>query len=328
LRPTAWDGYVRVDYIPEVGRRPERGRLQVTFATVEATIAADVRPGLRAGFVTDDPDGPPTFIQASVSRGRLADDLSELLGASIAAVAEQVVTGPGRSRWTRLNVGAVDSLSSAWAPYRDLVLAGASPPDDDPDDGLDGPTPRPRAGTADQGLWVLLVPDELRRSMADLPVSGGLALLGSGGGEDRDDNDLDELDESELPPVTVSGQWAVPPELAELAGIEPRLVWEIRAGRVHVVARPAPSTTGQAVGTRPTALVSFDDGANRWQTLIPDADGTLRAVIDSLANPERLPAVRLRVTTADTNAPRPGSGDQPGRSRLHHDDETERHDPA
>ncbi len=293
--PIAWDGYARVDYVIEAGRRPERGRLQVNLMTVEATTEANVRPGMRVGFVTGDPDGPPTFIGVRISRGRLPRDVRELLGASLATVADDVVTGPTRSRWARLNLRAVDALADAWAPYRDLVLAGASPPGEDEND---PPATVRRAGTWQHGLWALLAADELRQSMTDLAASGAFNLLGGSSRDGRDEPDGagDETADPWEVPAEASGRWPVPPELARRAAIEPELVWEIRARKVHVLARPA------AGAAESTAQVCFDDGTDRWVSLLPDPGGTLRAVIGSAADPERLPAVRIRVTDPEAGA--------------------------
>ncbi len=309
IPPTAWDGYVRVDYVPEAGRRAGRGRLQVTFATVEATIETDVRPELRAGFVVDDPDGPPAFVRVSVSRGRLAGDVRELLGRSLVAVAEQVIAGPGRSRWTRLNLLEVDSLAGAWAPYRDLVLA-ASLDEDSADDDPDRPAPRPRAGTPrtgtpsariphagtlEEGLWALLAADELTRSIAELADPRAAGTLGHAGPIHGDG-----VNQPDAAPAGASGAWTIPPELAARAGIEPELGWELGGGQVHVVARAAAGTAGPPTGSGPVPRVevAFDDNADRWETLEPAPDGTLRAVIISLADPDRLRCVRIRVTLA------------------------------
>lgn len=310
--PIAWDGYTRVDYVAEAGRRPERGQLQVSLATVETTVQAGVRPGLRAGFVVGDPEGPPTFIVVRLSQRRLSADIRDLLGAGLSAVAEQVVAGPPHSRWTRLDLTAVDALAAVWAPYRHRVLSDAAAPRDGTDDWPDHDLPaddwpdddeadehgpggaRParggrsagtRTGAWGDGLWALIAADDLRASMTELAASGQLSLLG--GDDHADAGDDTGADRS---PQDRVGGWPIPAEVAARAGIEPALRWEIRGGQVHVAATPVAGWTGE-----PAVEVSFDDAAGRWSPLLRAPDGWLRAVIGSTADPEGLPAVRIRV---------------------------------
>ena len=66
---TAWDGYARVDYLPNLGR------IQVTLLTVEPTVYRRLRPGLACAFAADDTGGPPTFVEVDIGFG-LTEDVS------------------------------------------------------------------------------------------------------------------------------------------------------------------------------------------------------------------------------------------------------------
>lgn len=297
---TAWDGHVRVDYLPR------RGRVHVTLLTAEPTVEADLRTGLRAAFVDDDPHGPPAFIGLPVdAAGRLPAEAVDLLGERLFAVAERVVSHPPHSRWTRLDLLALDSLAAAWAPYRHRVLTAMAEPGSpgtasgarDPVSGLRG------IGRWANGLWALLGVDDLRRGLAALPSADPVFM--SGGDEDDPGDDADGFDDFfddsvESAPtgrgadgtsgaVAATGSWELPADIAAAAGVQPTLTWEVRRGVVDVVVAP--------IGNRPPRArlaVSFDDGSERWEPLVLDPSGLLRTTIWSAAEPDRTPTVRIR----------------------------------
>ncbi|MEX5712966.1 hypothetical protein AB1484_33120 [Parafrankia sp. FMc6] len=274
--PTTWDGHVRVDYLPDWRL------LQVTLITGEPAVEAALRRDLRAGFVLDDPEGPPAFVAVTLPAGRLHEEVRHLLGEQIVAIAEQVVAGPPHTRWTRLDVLAVDQLAAIWAPYRVWVLATAA------DEEREQPREPVRAvlGRWAGGFWARLGVEELRRRLTELP-QGELVMLGSA--DPHDDTLDDEGDRPEAAPVVASGRWELPIELAERARVEPGLEWEIRDGAVHIIARQTDAGPG---GTG--LLVSFDDGTQGWTRLEEEPSGVLRAEIASAADPDRLPPVRIR----------------------------------
>ncbi|ABD11939.1 hypothetical protein ThrDRAFT_03390 [Frankia casuarinae] len=330
--PLAWDGFARVDYVDQTPGRRGRGRLQFTLLTVEQTMEADVRPGLRVAFVADDPDGPPVFIGVRTMGRRIPGDLRELLGASVVSVAEQVLAGPPRSRWARLDLRVLDALALAWAPYREQVLAShraaagqesTATTEPDADLPIDAADRRPRSGSWDGGLWALLAVDELRDADVDLPGAASLGMMGGNSGlgpmhatdgpQQRGDDPAEPggaSDQSAHRAEAARGRWEIPRDLAGLAGIERTLDWEIHAGEVHVVARRRPETSVGAVGGQGdfaawprTVEVSFDNGSGIWTPLAPHPDGTLRAQLTITVVLAQLPAVRVRVTDPDGAGP-------------------------
>lgn len=108
---TAWDGYTRVDHLPDPGR------VRVTLLTVEPVVHRRVRPGLACAFVADDATGPPAFVELDVGWGE-TEEL--LLGRSLLEVITSLV-GP-QTRYVRLGLDEVASLADRWAPYRSQVL--------------------------------------------------------------------------------------------------------------------------------------------------------------------------------------------------------------
>lgn len=263
MGPTTWDGHVRVDYLPE------SRRLQVTLITVEPTREAQLRRGLRAGFVIDDPDGPPAFVAADLPAAFLPADLGELLGPRLAPEARLVIGEEPQVRWSRLGLSEVDDLAETWAPYRAVVLAGVEQPS------------RMRAvGAWAGGLWARLGVED---------IVAGIAALGPptpAMGDVRYDHDDPFGGEPEEPEVL--GSWELPASLAQAAGVEARLQWSAAGGLVTVTARRV------AAPGAPLAVM-FDDGRGRWTVLEPDGEGVLRAAIASSADPAVLPAVRVRV---------------------------------
>ncbi|WP_273942050.1 hypothetical protein [Kutzneria chonburiensis] len=158
---TAWDGYARVDYLPEPGR------IQVTLLTVEPTVYRQVRPGLACAFAADDAVGPPTFVGMDIGFG-LTDDEMVLLGA-LASVASELMTARSGSRTARLALDEVAELAETWTPYRAPVLAEST--DDAP----------ARTGVWGSELWTRLSGLGLAAALvAQSP--GHLAGFRSGGG--------------------------------------------------------------------------------------------------------------------------------------------------
>lgn len=313
--PTAWDGHARVTYLPDLRQ------LQITLVSFEPMDQASLRRGLRAAFVTDDPTGPPTFVSVELRLGRLPADLPDLLGPALYAATETVIDRPPRSRWVRLDVREVDELAAAWAPYRALVLSAAATPAvaNSADDFLAQTAHAARtAGRAvgrwTNGLWTRLGVEELREGLAALP-RGQLQFQGgqqAGPSDDpfANDDEDDEYDDDvgDLRPglageesadrtSPVSGQWPLPAELANQAGVEPELTWELGNGGIDVIARRAGADAEPGVGAAEGGelAVSFDDGGDSWQELVAEPSGLLRARIASATNAERLPAIRVRV---------------------------------
>lgn len=270
MSPTTWDGRARVEYLPEYQQ------LHVTLSTVEPTTETELRDGLRVGFVSDDPDGPPAFVAVTLRANRLTADVHQLLGPRLAAAAEQVTAGPVLMRWTRLNLVEVDDLAAVWAPYRAAVLAAIDVGEQSAGVGRRSVQ---ALGEWAGGLWARLGVDDLRMALADLaraePVFRGDPFADDGG-----------IDRPE--PATATGEWELPHALADAVRIAPRLRWEATGGLVDVVARPV------AAGAMGEIWVSFDDGAEAWARLEPDAAGLGRATIASAADPSHLPAVRVR----------------------------------
>lgn len=269
MTPTAWDGHARVDYLPHLVR------LQVTLFTVEPTVEADLRGGLRAAFVVDDPAGPPAFVGAVLERGLLSDDLRHLLGPRLGDTADAVLAAPPRCRFVRLDLVEVDDLAQAWAPYRAAVLAPAG--DHTAASALGGRRWASVVGRWAEDLWTAIHPGDLRTALT--AIEGGDAMRG---------DDPFGADEPADGPVAV-GVWALPPELADAAGIEPELGWAAQVdGLIEVTARSSGSSVGGAV------WVSFDDGSQRWARLADDGVGRSSARMATAVDPDRLPCIRVR----------------------------------
>jgi hypothetical protein len=268
---TPWDGHVRVDYVPAFSS------LQVTLATVWPTKEAELRRGLRAGFVRDDPDGPPAFVEVRAPGGRVPADVRDLLGDRLLAEIQQVVAGPVRSRWLRISLRAVDELAEAWAPYRPWILADQSP--------APAAEPAPVLGRVARGLWSRLGVSDLRAALS-LPRPPDLGFRTDRPGPDDDEDTADEPG-----PPTASGRWELPAELAWRTGVEVDLIWELYGDRrVHLTARRAAA----AVSDPPSLEVAFDDGAERWARFVEDEPGVLRTSIVSATDPSRLPPIKVR----------------------------------
>ncbi|ONH24743.1 hypothetical protein [Pseudofrankia asymbiotica] len=274
---TPWDGHVRVDYVPDLSS------LQVTLATVWPMKVAVLRRGLRAGFARDDPDGPPAFVEVRAEGGQVPADVRDLLGDRLLAEIQQVVAGPSRSRWLRINLRAVDELAEAWAPYRRWILA-----DESPAPAAAAAEPTPVLGRLARGLWSWLGVGDLRDALS-LPPTRDFGFRSAGSLDDDDDDDEDIADEPS--PPTASGRWALPVELAWRTGVERDLAWEVYSDRrIHLIARRAVTASSDP----PPLEVAFDDGTERWTRFVSAEPGVLRTSIVSAADPSRLPPIKVR----------------------------------
>lgn len=237
---TAWDGYARVDYVPE------QGRLLITMSTIEPTVYQRLRAGLAAMFVVDDPDGPPTLLVIDVDAD-LRGELPWLLGDRLARVAREVIGGEPRSKLVQLDIDEVAALAEHWAPYRAEVLAGART-----DEANDGVRARigARVGTWADGLWTRIGGLELLRAVAAI-AAGRARPVG-------ERSAIDEPDEHGWRAETV------PERLADRAGIEPTMAWRVgftSSGRRSMTVRVR-SVVDSEQG--PELFASFDDGTDRW----------------------------------------------------------------
>jgi len=249
---TTRDGHLRVD------RPPDGATVTLTLLTVEPTTEAQVRVGLLAGFVTDDPDGPPARLTVATPEGQLPDDVAALLGTRVAvAVAALAGTG-GAGAWLQLDLVEVDDLAAAWAPYRVRVLAPAT-------------APEATVGSWAEGLWTSLDLPDWRELVGDLTLApvfrGGSSgpVLRSGPSE-PDPGD----------PPMASGRWLLPAPMAEEAGCRRTVSWSVRPGpggtvRVEVEA--------ERVGRDQPAvlLAGVDEPGGAWEPLRADGPDRLRA---------------------------------------------------
>lgn len=269
---TTWDGHARVDYA-----LAER-TLVVVLSTAEPTIEADMNQRLRAGFVTDDDDGPPAFLAAVLTTGALPDDLREMLGPRLSEAADNVLRGPSRGSWTRLDLDEVSRLATVWAPYRAWVLAQATQP-------APARSLVAAVGAWADGLWTRLRVDDLKAALGGLALAPIRSEFDDPFGDPSDNPHGDGADDRAAP---ARGSWTLPADLAGAAGIEPRLEWETDGGGVRLMARS--TGTGTA-----NVLVAFDEVGQPWRPLRPGPGGVLSATIVTLHIAADLPAVRLQV---------------------------------
>ncbi|MEU5692286.1 hypothetical protein [Actinosynnema sp. NPDC020468] len=263
---TAWDGYARVDYLPNPGR------LQVTLHTVETTVYRRLRPGLACAFVSDDMSGPPAFVEVDVGV-EPGYDASVLLRGRLLTVARELI-GPGQSsRATRLRLDELAELARTWAPYRAFVLAPE-------------PTAVRRTGSWARGLWALF--DGLRLAEALLRYRPAAVL------EHRGSESIDE-DTADWHPLVL------PEELARAAGVAPRARWtvyrdETLAGDEEI------GLVVEVVGTSadpPDLVVGLDDGTGRWVDFRPGSGATRFSADVPLAADAPEPSLRFRTRGED-----------------------------
>ncbi|MEV0697265.1 hypothetical protein AB0I53_05010 [Saccharopolyspora sp. NPDC050389] len=241
-----WDGHLRIDHLPE------RGTVAVTLLTAEPAMEVRLRSGLVAGFATSDPEGPPTFVSVALRDDGIPDDVAELLGPRVsAAVADAVATG-GRGGWLELDLGEVDGLAEAWAPYRAAALDSAIP------------APRGTLGAWAGELWTRL------------DLAGWADALRGGELQFRSGR-TDELEpDQEI--------WRLPGELAAAVGVDPEVTWTIRpraggAIELDLSVRPTGDEANAVLQAGP------DDGSQHWQTFEPDPSGVLRARLVTPGDP-------------------------------------------
>lgn len=257
---TAWDGHVRVDYLPDAHR------LRVVVLTIERTVLRRLHDGLSCAFVLNDPAGPPTFVDLDLANG-MTDDVRALLGAPIAALAEAALDSQGpMSRSGRLRLVDVETLARTWAPYRDQVLSVRT-------------ETRPSLGSWAGELWTLVHDSTLAAVLRTRSVE----TLGA-----RD------ASHEESP----WRHFDLPAALAEIAGVEPRVEWTAydREGEPGLVVRvrEISGTTGHRL------LVGLDAPHAEWVPLVadPEPGGRLIAEIP-LRGAADGAALRFRTVTEE-----------------------------
>jgi hypothetical protein len=205
---TAWDGYTRVDYLPDPGR------VRVTLLTVEPVVHRRVRPGLACAFVADDATGPPAFVEVDVGWGK-TDEL--LLGKSIMSV----ITGlaGGGTRHVRLGLDEVAGLADRWAPYRSQVLGTAA-----------------ESGSLASGLWTSFRALGFTRALRTLSTNPDPAF--------RDGNDLAFDWQPILLPVPLAQDAGVKPMARWVAYRQQTTSGEVETG-VVIQATAVPGHVGR-----------------------------------------------------------------------------------
>jgi len=105
-----------------------------------------------------------------------------------------------------------------------------------------------------------------------------------------------DTDRERIEEPGATGRWTLPVELARKAGIEPELIWELRDSEIQLIARTTVTDIdpNEDAGAGSEVQVSFDDGEDRWTTLTAAPSGLLRTSMVTTAEPERLPAIRIR----------------------------------
>ncbi|QIZ33683.1 hypothetical protein [Saccharopolyspora sp. ASAGF58] len=245
-----WDGHLRIDHLPD------RGTVAITLLTAEPTLEVQLRNGLVAGFVAADPEGPPTFVSVALRDNGVPDDVAELLGPRVAAAVADAIAAGGPGGWLELDLGEVDGLAEAWAPYRAVALEPAIP------------APRGTLGAWAGELWTRL----------DLAGWAG-ALRGP---ELRFRSG--ESGEREADPPAAQEIWRLPDELAAAVGVAPEVTWTIRplaggAVEIGLAVRPAGGTANAVL------QAGLDDGSQHWETFEPDPSGVLRARLVASGDP-------------------------------------------
>jgi hypothetical protein len=236
---TAWDGYARVDYLPEPGR------LQITLLTIESTVYRRLRNGLACAFAAEDRAGPPTFVEVDIGT-RPTDDARVLLAGQLITVAEGLIGPETSTRPARLRLDELSALAKTWAPYRDWVLAPE-------------PDPRPlRSGSWASGLWTIFSGLGLTAALRALPDP---ALPGWRSSHETtvDWRDLE-----------------LPPDLADAAGVDPRVQWVVDQSPSYT-GEVVTSVLVRAAGRPSIAarlLVGLDDGQGEWVELAADSPGS------------------------------------------------------
>lgn len=267
---TAWDGHVRVNYLPRVHR------LRVIVLTIERTLLRRLHDGLACEFVINDPAGPPTFVDLDLADG-MTDDIRALLGGQIARLAEAVLSDPSLghgpvSRSGRLNLLDMETLARTWAPYRDHVLNARA-------------ETRPSLGSWAGELWTLFRDSALAAALRAGPV------------------DAPALNAREVDQSGDESEWRhfdLPAGLADIATVEPRVEWTVydREGERRLTVRATAAAGG---ATRPRLLVGLDAPRAEWVPLVadPEVDGRLTGNVP-LRGDAADAALRFRTDTEET----------------------------
>lgn len=241
---TGWDGRARVMYLPA-----QRMQVQINLLTVEATTECPIRDGLVIGFAGQPVSGPPVRLAVRLYRGALPADVGELLGVPLAATVQQVLAGPDRVRWTRLDLVGVGELTESWAPYR-VGVPSLGIDDDATPAGI-----RAVAGRWADGLWTWLAATDVRSALSGLLARPGQPAF----------RDTPRDQGGQLEPA--AGQWELPAKLAAAVAVEPALAWDLRPGDDGPVLVLRARRTGALPAER--LLVGLNEGAARWHPFAP-----------------------------------------------------------
>ncbi|MGH4021472.1 MAG: hypothetical protein ACRDT0_20025 [Pseudonocardiaceae bacterium] len=255
---TTWDGHLRIDRLAGVGA------VALTLVTMEPATEAQLRTGLVAGFVTADPQGPPTFVAVALQDGRIPDDVAALLGPRVSAAVTDLLAAGRSGQWLQLDLVEIDNLAVAWAPYRAVTLVA--------DQAV--PTNRGALGSWADELWTCLGLPSWRDAFR--------ALGGPPAAQFRGTERPGRGDEPDSP--AVRGTWRLPDELAAAVGVEPEVAWALRSATqdaVEIDLRVRP--TGQPRGA--VLQAGLDDGSQRWVPFRADPAGELSARLVSADDP-------------------------------------------
>jgi len=259
---TAWDGYARVDYLPEPGR------LQVTLLTIEPTVYRRLRPGLACAFAADDPAGPPTFVEVDMG-AEPPYDARILLRGQLMSVVDELVGLETGTREARLRLNELTELAARWAPYRDYVLAP------------DQVAGRNRSGAWADGLWALFSGLGLARALLALPPP--VESTHRGPEAQGVETDWREVE--------------LPGDLANAAGVEPRCEWAPYRDTSYT----GGEDTGFLVratgipGRETRLMAGLDDVRGDWVALEPEEEGSSHLLADLPSDPgTEEPSLRFR----------------------------------
>lgn len=277
---TAWDGFCRVDYLPEFRR------LQVTVTTLEPTVYQEVRPGLAVTFVADDPDGPPTFLSIDLG-AELGGELPLLLGRHLTDVATQVITSAPHSAGLQLDLDELAALADTWAPYRAEVLAAAN---------ASAEPAGSSVGTWARDLWTRLGGPELVGAIAAV-LSAPRPAYGDRGPAEDDSETRDQGTPARVVPKWRS--YDLPPALAREAGVEPRISWLVASEISMTGVALRITATGDPAARNIELLAGFDDGSEHWVPFVPRRDSVsiLQAQLECRPGHEH---TRIRLRTRRT----------------------------
>jgi hypothetical protein len=266
---TTWDGHLRIDHLADTAT------VALTLLTVEPTGEAEVRPGLTAGFVTADPNGPPAFVAFALQDGRMPSDIAVLLGPRIAAAVAELVDAARPGAWMQLDLAEVNGLAEAWAPYRARVTIAVPVP---VNVGV--------LGTWGKDLWTGFGLPDWRTAVLAMTRPAATGFRGT------DDPGREDAGAEEPDPSRPQGTLRLPGEVAAAVGVEREVTWTMTQAadgtiQVRFSARP----TGR---TAPGVLqVSMDDGSQGWTGLGPGPADGLHA---TLTGPDGPWHIRFRST--------------------------------